>query len=100
MKKNTIDHLGQVFPSVHAMCRHWKVTCGAFNGRRKRGWSLKDSLETPVGYKATDHLGQVFLSVEEMCQYWKITRKVFDGRRRLGWSLKNSLETPVKKRQS
>ena len=67
-----------------------------------RKWSLKNTLETPMGCRnperyITDHLDNKFKSQIEMCEYWNIPVDVFRKRyNRRKWSLKNALETPVK----
>jgi len=100
--KETTDHKGQVFPSVHAMCRHWGISRATFYNRSRLGWDLKDILEKPIdnsvtGKETIDHKGQVFPSLEAMCRHWKMSPATFAGRRKMGWSLRDSLETPVKR---
>lgn len=38
------DHLGQSFPSVGHMCKHWHIQPFAYNRRRALGWSIQESL--------------------------------------------------------
>lgn len=38
------DHLGQPFPSVGHMCKHWHIQPFAYNRRRALGWSIQESL--------------------------------------------------------
>ena len=42
------DHLGNKFKSKRSLCRHWKINYYVFIARERRGWSMKDILETPV----------------------------------------------------
>lgn len=43
-----VDHVGNRFGSIRAMCDYWGINYNNFNTRRRLGWSLKDILETPV----------------------------------------------------
>ena len=45
-----IDHLGNIFKTKSAMCRYYGISTTVLNYRQKLGWSLKQALETPVGY--------------------------------------------------
>lgn len=63
------DHLGNQFNSVASMLNNWGITIGAYNSRRKRGWSLEKILTTPIkssskGFKEyVDFKGRVFSSL-------------------------------------
>lgn len=50
MYRNTIskDHLGNVYPSIYAMCKHWGVRDSTFIHRIQKGMSIKKALTTPV----------------------------------------------------
>ncbi len=41
-----VDHKGNIFDSLSQMCKDYGITMGKFSGRRKLGWSLKDTLVT------------------------------------------------------
>lgn len=49
MYRNTIskDHLGNIYPSIHAMCKHWGVRDSTFIHRIQKGMSIKKALTTP-----------------------------------------------------
>ena len=42
------DHLGNTYSSIGSMCRHYNITRKAYNNRIIRGWSIEDTLTTPV----------------------------------------------------
>lgn len=98
------DHLGQEFPSINAMCKHWKVARSTFRLRtEKKGWSVERALTEPVkqtnsmrAQHWTDHLGNDFPSLNAMCEAWGITHHTFSTRvNRLGWSVEKALTTPT-----
>lgn len=103
-KRDCVDHLGNSYPSVRDMCRHYGVAFDTYYSRLHNGWTLKDTLtKSKVGgtrgrgaIKCTDHEGNVFESRIEMANYWGIDIMVLNKRQRLGWSLKRALTTPVR----
>lgn len=40
------DHLGNVFPTMKAMCEHWGQSYGTVSYRLERGLSMKEALTT------------------------------------------------------
>lgn len=93
------DHMGNVFRSKRAMCIHYGITNTIFNYRIACGWSLKDSLETPVQKHAKgtilDHCGNSFISITEMCKYYNMKESSFRYRISTGWSLEDALTMPA-----
>lgn len=59
--RNTIskDHLGNVYPSIHAMCKHWGVRDSTFIHRIQKGMSIKKSLTAPVKSNKKNGIGGV-----------------------------------------
>lgn len=105
------DHLGQTFPSMAAMCRHWKMKFCTVWFRLEAGWSMKDALTTPPlphtarnalgrGIGCKDHLGREFISQIEMCRTWGININTFRGRRMSGLSVEEALTKPLRKANS
>lgn len=99
--KEAVDHLGQTFPTISAMCKHWNMKRSTYNARIKSGWSVKDALTTPCEQlnikqqKCEDHLGNKYESLNAMCRAYNITHHTFTTRtQRLGWSLEKALTTP------
>ena len=43
--RECVDHFGNVFPSVKAMCKHYNVPESTFRKRRKAGKSIKECLQ-------------------------------------------------------
>lgn len=89
------DHLGQVFESKNAMCKHWKISRHIYDGRIKSGWSKEKALTTIVkSHKEedrTDHLGNVFKSKKEMCKFYNISTVSYDKRINKGMSKEQAL---------
>lgn len=42
------DHLGNTYKSIGSLCKHYNITRSAYDSRLKTGWSLEDTLTTPV----------------------------------------------------
>lgn len=94
------DHLGNEFPSIRAMCKHWNVETSRYFGRRKIGWPLEKILTTEdkIVYPentipAEDHLGNKFPSENEMCKFWGIPRTTYRLHIKQGWSVEKALTT-------
>ena len=89
------DHLGNEFDSIKDMYRHWGISLSIYYGRLNKGWSLRDTLETPVGKqgskKCKDHMGNEFDSVKDMCNHYGVAYKTYSCRRYWGMSLKDAL---------
>lgn len=49
--RECIDHTGKVFYSFTEMCEYYGTKPGIVNNRLRAGWSLEESLVTPVGGK-------------------------------------------------
>lgn len=98
--KMVTDHKGNKYLSERAMCNHYGVPLPIYTARLKKGWTLKDALETKhekanlgtkTGFECHDHKGNEFSSFGMMCQYYKLPPTVVEGRLKLGWSLQNAL---------
>ena len=99
VKKPCKDHLGNEFPSIGEMCRHYQINQSTFNDRIKKGWSMEKALTAPLkpGYEisSADHLGNKFSSTKEMCECYSISPTVFCDRIKKGWSLEKALTTHI-----
>lgn len=98
--KVSIDHLGNKFDTIKAMCEYWNITVSAYKGRIKAGWTLEEILTTPIGYAypnskiTTDFLGNKYSSKSEMCRHYNISVSAFDRRIATGRALKEALTSP------
>lgn len=92
-----MDHLGQRFACFVDMCRHWKIPDRTGQYRIDHGWSVKETLTTPViqHKEPIDHLGNRFNTIKEMCKFYNIKPTTFNNRIRYGWSLKDCLTAPI-----
>ncbi len=95
------DHLGQEFPSVSHMCRHWKIGLSTYRERMKRGWDVQSALTgkkkmagVPESIPCTDHTGKAYASKAAMCAAWGKTRHCVQSRLDLGWTLERALTEP------
>ena len=74
----TKDHLGNLFPSQSAMCKHWDISLAAYKRRLKDGWSQKDALEKSLHqYTIEDHLGNKYPTIAAMLEYWNISSSTY-----------------------
>lgn len=48
MNGQVTDHEGNIFPNTSQMCKHWGIVQGTFDGRIKRGMSVKEALTAPI----------------------------------------------------
>lgn len=95
--KQSIDHLGNTFPSETAMCEYWNVNYKTYRLRIKNNWSIEKALTgSNDNHTITDHLGQTFNTQKEMCTHWKISYRTYRRRLIMGWDTKHALETPSK----
>lgn len=85
-----VDHTGQEFPSVSAMCEAYGVKYPTYNNRRRRGWSVERSLMSKVA-EVVDHKGNTYKSIGEMCNTYGTHFTSFCRRRKAGWSLEECL---------
>lgn len=96
------DHLGNTFIGLKSMCDHYKITTSAYYQRLRAGWTLEETLTTPIGehtkkgVSCKDHLGNEFPSIGDMIKHYGITRTVYGYRKKLKWTLEDILTTPLK----
>lgn len=89
-----VDHTGQEFPSVRAMCEYWGISADAFYYRYKvKKLSLEKSLTNKLNKRegVYDHLGQEFNTASEMCEHWGILFSTYKYRLDKGYSLEEAL---------
>lgn len=93
----TTDHLGNVFPSVKAMCDHYGVNYCTYRQRLGNGATLEAALTAPRGRKGLtiDHEGTQYASVKAMCEHYNIPYCTYRNRLRNGMTLEEALTTPV-----
>lgn len=97
--KKCKDHLGQEFPSMSAMARHWNIDAKRLGGRLAKNWDIEKALTTPVmlpkrGF--VDHLGVRYETLSDMARAWKIN--FFTLRMRLvekKWDVEKALTQPT-----
>lgn len=94
MPISCIDHKGQQFPSIEAMCRHWNVNSGTYATRVRQGLSLQEALEGPIVPSFSDHLGQHFSSLDQMANHWGIKPRILKNRLKVGWDIETALTKP------
>ena len=89
------DHTGCVYASLKSMCLNWGITVDIYYYRRKKaGWSLKKTLETPVrkqkffyDYKITDpKTGVEYTSIPDFCRHTGANRTKIEYRIKQGMS--------------
>lgn len=99
-----VDHKGKFYMSIADMTREYGIRADTYYWRRKRGWSLRNALCTPVAVihqvstTVQDHLGNEYRTIKDMLDAWGVTYSVYYGRLRKGWSLEQILTVPIMKR--
>lgn len=98
------DHLGREFVNMNQMCKHYNIHRKVFTARINNGWSLADSLMTPVRpmqktvynisdtKRIIDHFGCEHETIADMCNYHGISVNTFYNRRKRGLSVEDSLK--------
>ena len=91
------DHLGNEFPSIRAMCDHWRVPRNVFFTRRREGKSLKECLDPVTRQRHSqqrivrDHKGQIHANLDAMCAAWNISKADYMQNIRNGLDLARAL---------
>lgn len=102
MKQSYTDHLGQTFPSLSAMAKHWGKSTSTLE---RRLHTMHLTVEQALTYTAEDckqirrqcqdHLGNTFASKRAMCEHYQIPSSIYFSRIRLGWSVQDALTIPT-----
>ena len=101
-KNPATDHLGNDYPSCHAMCQHYNLDMYLYKRRIKKGWSKEKALTTPSNYKepqgqpVTDHKGVAYPSQKKLCDAYGIHPSVFSRKFKKGYPMKDILEPKEK----
>ena len=77
------DHLGNAYPSLNAMCRHYGVTRYCYQSRLDLGWTKERALTEPLSCNAkpcTDYAGREFPSAADMANFHGCPRYAFQKR--------------------
>lgn len=111
-KREVVDHKGNSYRSVAQMARSYGISSITLHERLKRGWSVEESLTTPVdtsnyrkskkitNVKVQDHLGNWYDSYYSMAKAYDLSFSTLYGRLvTLGWSVEKALLTPTQKRK-
>ncbi|MCR5117119.1 MAG: hypothetical protein K6A97_06390 [Lachnospiraceae bacterium] len=102
--RECIDHLGNTFSSITAMCKYWKVNNGLFQDRIERGWSVEDALTKGKVHTHTktvnckDHLGNTFPDVKSLCDYYGVSKLAYISRIQRGMPLEMALTKPTQQK--
>ncbi len=78
-KKPCKDTQGNSFESIKTMCEYYGISRAAYDGRKKRGWSLERNLTTPTKEAPAiqDPFGHTFASISEMCRQYNVNRSTY-----------------------
>ena len=93
--KKIVDHKGNEYPSIAAMCKAHNISYLTYINRKKIGWDLETILTTPIiekkGKEIEDHLGMKYSSITEMCKVYGVDLHVYLGRIKSGYSMEEAL---------
>ena len=112
-KREVVDHKGNSYRSVAQMARSYGISSITLHERLKRGWSIEESLTTPVdtsnyrkskkimNIRVKDHLGNWYDSYYALAKAYGLSFSTLYGRvAKLGWSIEKALLTPTQSRTS
>ena len=96
------DHIGNMYPSLKAMCQHYGINKTTLRSRLKQ-MPLSDALTLPVNvrktsieYKCKDHTGHEYASITSMCKAYCIPLSTYLSRISKGWTVERSLtQSPI-----
>lgn len=88
--RSVVDHLGNSYPSISAMCEAYGVNYCTYKNRIKCGWSVESALVSKIN-EVVDHKGNTYKSVREMCNVYGISDATFYTRRKAGYTLAGCL---------
>ena len=76
------DHMGRIFDSEEAMCRHWQLPVSLFRSRRKDKWPVCYALTVGKDeeFTITDHYRHTFPSIARLCAFYDIDKEEFARR--------------------
>lgn len=95
-RKECVDHLGNKYESITAMCEAYNVDANLFRSRIKHGWDLEKALKDNNKRDHKDHLGNVYKSFKKMCNAYGLGEDKVKSRLDAGWSLEKALTTNTK----
>lgn len=93
------DHLGNVFPTLTAMCQHYNIRLDTYRIRLKKDFSKEEAL-TYKPYQSTvitDHKGKSFASKTEMAEHYGLDLSTLTRRLSSGMTLEEALTKPLHK---
>lgn len=97
-----VDHLGNQYPSIMAMCDHYGIQAQRYHSRIAAGWPLDEILLTAQKHgfhkPCVDHLGNRYPSVKSMCDHYGIKQNTYYTRLSIGWSIEDALTKNVRHR--
>lgn len=99
------DHLGNPYPSMSEMARHYGLGISTLAARLNiYKWSIEKALTTPIGptgpgaRQVKDHKGNIYPSTKAMAEAYHMSFPTLQSRLRRGWPLKKALTMPTVKR--
>ena len=94
------DHRGNEYGSLKEMAKAYGVSYSTFKQRRKRGWTLKETLTKPMmpslgmRKQVRDHLGNEYESQKEMLEAYGVKYITYHNRLKIGMSVEEALTSP------
>ena len=84
-KQEWVDHKGNHYPSLNAMCKQYGITHHTFKTRvDKLGWSIEKALTTKKiinSIEISDMYGHTFPSLKDMAHYYHIPEYFLQGKK-------------------
>ena len=86
-----VDHLGNEYRTIKDLCQRYGIRPDTYCQRRKRGWSLEETLTGRAKQPVKDHNGKTYDCMQTMLKEYGLDRKTYKARLSLGWSLEEIL---------
>lgn len=99
--KPCVDHLGNKFSSLTALCEHYKIDVPVFYSRMQKNWSLKDALTKPVHKVTTEEIiynGVKYSTVNELFKKLNLNAPMGYYYLKKGRSLEDVIKMLIEKR--
>lgn len=93
--KESVDHEGNIYKSISAMCDKYGVSIATYSSRIKSGLTVEEALTKESHQNVRDHLGNEYNSFSEMCLAYNKTIDAVRYRIAHNWSLEDALTSDI-----
>ncbi len=93
-----LEYQGKTFDSIRSLAEFTGIKAGTLQYRLSKGWSVEDSVQTPVAEIPTQIIydGSTYDSISELAKARNLDYRRLYTRLLYGWSLEDAVKTPVR----